>query len=456
MLLVLAALTAVANEKKMVTVIPIDTEIGSTSWRYLQKGFELADDNDADVVLLHMNTYGGTVEHADSMRSMILRSQRPVVVFIDNNAASAGALISIACDSIYMRKGANIGAATVVDQSGGAMPDKYQSYMRSIMRSTAQKHGKVKRLANDSTIVEEWFRDPLVAEAMVDPRTAVPYIDDDSTRVVTFTADEAVKYHFCEGIEETVDGVIKNRLGYQDYDMVTFEPSFIDVLVGFFGSGAVQAILIMIIVGGIYFELQSPGIGFPSLAAVVAAVLYFSPLYIDGLAQSWEILMFAVGILLLLLEIFVIPGFGISGILGIIFTFVSLFFAMIGNISPIDLGYTTSNDIMMAIIVIIIGFLLGVALILYVSHKIGSKGIMANTALNLEQKIEDGYIGVPVDLEKYIGATGVASTVLRPAGKVKMDGGEVVDAVSTGEFIDPDTPVKVVKYENTQLYVEKI
>ena len=191
------AILSMAATKKTVAVIPIDTEIGSASWRYLQKGFQQAAENNADVVILHINTYGGTVEHADSMRSMILRSKRPVVAFIDNNAASAGALISIACDSIYMRQGGNIGAATVVNETGEAMPDKYQSYMRSIMRSTAQKHGKVKRMRADSTVVTVWHRDPLVAEAMVDPRTVVPYIGDDSTRVVTFTAEEAVKYHFC-------------------------------------------------------------------------------------------------------------------------------------------------------------------------------------------------------------------------------------------------------------------
>ena len=448
-------LIAVAQNKK-VAVINIETEIGSTSWRYLSKGLAMANDANVDAVLLHLNTYGGTVEHADSMRTAILNFKRPVVAFIDNNAASAGALIAIACDSIYMRQGANIGAATVVGENGEAMPDKYQSYMRSMMRSTAQSHGKVTRMGADSVARSEWFRNPLIAEAMVDPRTMVPEIGDDSTRVVTFTAAEAMKHHFCEGIEESVTGVIEHRLGYDNCEVITYEPDFVDVLVGFFGSGAVQALLIMIIIGGIYFELQSPGIGFPSLAAVVAAVLYFSPLYIDGLAQSWEIIAFVLGVILLLLEIFVIPGFGIAGILGIVFVFVSLFFALIGNISPIDFGYTSSNDIVMAMLVVIAGFLLGVAVILYISHKIGSKGLLRDSALNLEQRIDEGYIGVPTDLSRYVGSKAVAHTVLRPSGKVKMADGKVIDAVSTGDFIDQGTAVCVVRYENTQLYVEKL
>ncbi|MGN0214538.1 MAG: nodulation protein NfeD [Muribaculaceae bacterium] len=452
--LAMMSVLAWSAEKKTVAVIPIDTEIGSTSWRYLQKGLSMADKKHADVVVLHINTYGGTVEHADSMRSAILASKRQIVAFIDNNAASAGALISIACDSIYMCQGANIGAATVVGASGEAMPDKYQSYMRSIMRSTAQSHGKVKRRGADGQWQEQWFRNPLIAEAMVDPRTSVPEIGDDSTRVVTFTASEALRYNFCEGIEQSVEGVIENRLGYSNYDVVTYEPSMVDILVGFFGSGAVQAILIMIIIGGIYFELQSPGIGFPSLAAIVAAVLYFSPLYIDGFAQNWEIIIFVLGVLLLLIEVFVVPGFGITGIAGIALILVSLFFALIQNVSPVDFGYATDGDVIWAMITVIAGFLLGVALIIYLSHKIGTKGIFRRSALLLEQRVDEGYIGVPCDMAAYVGSQAVAYTVLRPSGKVKMPDGRILDAVSTGEFIDSGTPVKVVRFENSQLYVE--
>lgn len=110
----------------------------------------------------------------------------------------------------------------------------------------------------------------------------------------------------------------------------------------------------------------------------------------------------------------------------------------------------------MAMLVVIAGFLLGVAVILYISHKIGSKGLLRDSALNLEQRIDEGYIGVPTDLSRYVGSQAVAHTVLRPSGKVKMADGKVIDAVSTGDFIDQGTAVCVVRYENTQLYVEKL
>jgi membrane-bound serine protease (ClpP class) len=132
-----------ANKKKLVYKLNIKQEITPGMWRQTQQAFEAADTLGADIILLHMNTYGGTVVDADSIRTRILQSTIPVYVFIDNNAASAGALISIACDSIYMRPGGSIGAATVVNQSGQAMPDKYQSYMRSTMRTTAEAKGKV-------------------------------------------------------------------------------------------------------------------------------------------------------------------------------------------------------------------------------------------------------------------------------------------------------------------------
>src|SRR5690606_36512542 len=112
----------------------------------------------ADRVLIRMNTFGGMVNFADSIRSRILDSPIPTIVYIDHNAASAGALISLACDKIYLSKGSSIGAASVVNQTGEIMPEKYQSYMRGLMRATADAKG----------------RDPRIAEAFVDPNVDLP------------------------------------------------------------------------------------------------------------------------------------------------------------------------------------------------------------------------------------------------------------------------------------------
>ena len=210
------------------------------------------------------------VNIADSMRTRILNSPIPVLAFIDNQAISAGALISIACDSIYMRTGGNIGAATVVDQTGAVVPDKYQSFMRSTMRATAESHGKDTIITGNDTIIK-WHRDPRIAEAMVDPRIVAEGIDD-STKVLTFTAEEAMANGYCEGLANNIPEVLA-KAGIKNYELVTYKPSGVDKLIGFLLSSVVQGILIMIMIGGIYFELQSPGIGFPLIVALTAAHL---------------------------------------------------------------------------------------------------------------------------------------------------------------------------------------
>ena len=134
-------------------VIKLHKDIDKSALRTITKGLEQAEANDADYCIIDMNTYGGAVDAADSIRNAILRAPMPVIAFINIQAASAGALISIACDSIYMNTGSSIGAATVVNGSGEVMPDKYQSFMRAMMRSTAESHGKVYEVDSDGDTV---------------------------------------------------------------------------------------------------------------------------------------------------------------------------------------------------------------------------------------------------------------------------------------------------------------
>jgi len=435
-------------KKAVIYKINIKTEINATSRIYLNNGLKEANELNTDAVLIHLNTYGGTVVDADSMRSAILYNPIPVHVFIDNNAASAGALIAIACKKIYMRRGANIGAATVVDGSSGeAMPDKYQSYMRSIIRSTAESHGQDTIVAGNDTIYR-WIRDPLVAEAMVDDRVYIPNVID-SGKVLTFTAQEAVKFGFCEGIAESVDEVITQHIGYNNYQLVEYKSTFYDNLKGFLMNPFFQAILIMIIIAGIYFELQTPGLGFPSIAAITAAILYFTPLYLDGFVQNWEIIVFILGIILLLLEIFVIPGFGVSGISGIILVVAGLFFAMINN-DYFTFKEVQIPDISRSLLTVLSGVLMGFIGILWLSSRIGEKGMFRKIALTTDLADSES---IDRETHNLIGKTGKTMTGLRPSGKVIIDN-EVYDAVSNQGFIDSGATVTVVKFENMQIYVE--
>ena len=330
LLLALCAVAALragdSSSRPLIYMFPIREPIMPSVERLTAKCLAEAREMGADAVLIQMNTYGGLVDAADSVRTALLGSPIPVWVWIDNQAASAGALIALAADSIYMRPGASIGAASVVDQSGRPMPDKFQSFMRAMMRATAESHGKVIERIDGGDTVWRWHRDPFVAEAMVGRSAG----DSTTLRVLTLTADEAVQRHFSEGSASSVAEVLQ-RAGVEDYTLYVYEPTTLDRVLGWLMNPVAQGIFIMLIIGGIYFELQTPGIGFPLVTAVLGAVLYFAPLYLEGVAQNWELLLFVVGLLLLAVEIFVLPGFGIAGVAGIAAVVTGLAFAAIDN-----------------------------------------------------------------------------------------------------------------------------
>lgn len=414
----------------------IDEEIAPPVWRKTKKAFKEAREMKADLILIHMNTYGGLLDAADSIRTKILKSRIPVYVFIDNNAASAGALISIACDSIYMVPGANIGAATVVDQSGKPLPDKYQSYMRSMMRSTAEASG----------------RDPQIAQAMVDPKIYVEGISD-TGQVLTFTASEALKNGFCEGIAESPEDVLK-LAKIKNYVVVKQQFTAIDNIIHFLINPFVSGILIMVIMGGIYFELQTPGVGFPLAAAVVAAMLYFAPLYLEGLAEHWEILLFLIGLILIALEIFVIPGFGVAGILGITFVVTGLTLSMIGNIG-FDFSGIALIKILTSFFIVVSSMFFAFVISMYLGKKVLTTTTFGHLALDTTQMASKGFTSSDKSYENMVGKNGIAKTILRPAGKVIIDG-DVYDATAEVAYIDKDEKIKVTGYQTSQLIVTKI
>jgi len=440
---------ATLSSGKTVYVFPIREEIARPAWRLTKKGLENARAVDADYILIHMNTYGGLLNSADSIRTALLHCDIPVMVFIDNNAASAGALISIACDSIYMRSGATIGAATVVNQTGEQVPDKYQSYMRAMMRATAEAHGKDTLVRDGDTLVR-WRRDPRIAEAMVDPRIQVPGISD-SGKVLTLTTDEALRLGYCEGKAESIEEVLK-KAGLGDSRVVRYEIKPVDRIIGFLASPAVSGILIMIIIGGIYFELRTPGIGFPLAAAVMAAILYFAPLYLEGLAQHWEIILFVVGLILIAVEIFAIPGFGVAGISGIILVITGLTLSLVDNIVFRFNPMLAVNMLLRSLFIVLVSSLLAIILSIWLTKKLAGSHRL-KLALNTELETAEGYVGVDQKIqEELTGKKGKAFTKLRPAGKVEIDG-EVYDAVAEMGFIDKDTPIVVTRQMHGQIYV---
>lgn len=415
----------------------IKEDIAPPVWLRTQKAFAEAEEMNADLILIHLNTYGGMVLTADSISTKILNSRIPVIVFIDNNAASAGAWISISADSIYMRKGARIGAATVVTQDAQALPDKYQSYMRSSMRATAEAKG----------------RDPNIAEAMVDPDVFIEGISD-SGKVLTFTTTEAVRHGYCEGVAETVDEVVR-LYGITDYEIINQELTALDKVIGFLVTPMISGLLIMLIIGGIYFEMQTPGVGFPLAAAVTGAVLYFAPLYLEGLAEHWEILLFITGVILLAVEIFAIPGFGVSGILGITLIITGLALSMIDNVQ-FDFSGVNTGAVFMSFSIVITSIFLALLISYFLTVNIfgHSTRLFGQLSLDAEQKAEMGYTTMETGLQALIGSSGIAHTMLRPAGKIEIDDIQYDATAETG-YINKGEKVIVTDYGNAQLIVRK-
>ena len=440
-----------SQDRLRVYTFEITENIAPPAWRLTQRAFEEAESLKVDLIIIRMNTYGGMLNSADSIRTKILNSKIPVWVFIDNNAASAGALISIACNSIYMRPGSSIGAATVVDQSGEVVPDKYQSFMRSMMRATSESHGRDTIVSGNDTIIR-WHRDPHIAEAMVDPSIYIEGISD-TGKVLTFTTEEAERHGFCEGQAENIEEVLE-KAHIENYEILKHEYTTLDKIIGLLLNPIVSGILIMVLVGGIYFELQSPGIGFPLAAAAVAAVLYFAPLYLEGLAQNWELLIFIIGIILIAVEMFAIPGFGVAGVAGILLMITGLTLAMVDNF-VFELEWNIAfAEVVKKFVIVVASMFISLILSLYLGKQMFTSKAFAGLALDRDLDVDDGFLAVDSQPGELVGKTGIAESVLRPSGKVLI-GDEIYDAVSEYGFINKDENIRVLKYMQGQLYVVK-
>ncbi len=422
-------------QKTKVMVMDIKSEIDPRTNRYVELALSHAEKIEAGIVIIEMDTYGGILTDAKEIVDRIMRFKKPIWVFINSDAASAGALISIACDSIYMSPGATIGAATVVTGTGEKAPDKYQSYMRSIMRSTAEENG----------------RNPKIAEGMVDEALVIDSIKQQG-QVITFSTSEALKYGFCEAKVQSIEEILK-RNKVEGYELVKFELQADDKVIAFFLNPFISGLLILVIIGGIYFELQTPGVGFPLFAAGIALILYLVPYYLNGLAENWEIIALFIGLGLIAVEIFVLPGFGVAGIAGISLTVGSLILIMLNN-DAFDFNFVPANDILYAIAATFGGMLGGMALLFFGGAKLSETKFFKRVALMDTQERSEGF-AVHAANESLKGKRGTAYTVLRPGGKVMIDG-QLYDGYTRGEYIDKGDVIEVLDDETTSIRVKRI
>ena len=433
MLCLSAAMLAYGSDSlKVFYRIRLDRDIDKSAQRLVVEGLGRASEANADYILLDLDTYGGAVDAADSIRSAILRCETPVLAYVNMQAASAGALISIACDSIYMKTGSSIGAATVVDQTGKVMPDKYQSFMRGMMRSTAQATG----------------RDPQVAEAMVD-----------TAHVLSLTPQEAIQAGYCEGVYETEVEVMEAVADGKEFTVRNMEDdlTWLDRLIDLLLNPLLQSIFMMMIIGGIFVEIRTPGIGLPLVTAILGALLYFAPGYIGNLAEHWEILLFVIGLILIGVELFVIPGFGVCGILGILCVVVALALSMVDNIEFYRWdGSINLRPLIKPLGLVVFSATAAVFGSVWLVRKLYPTRSFDHIALRQEMKSEEGFVGVVSGLEPLIGEEVTVFTDMRPSGKVQTGDGKIIEAtLKFGGFASKGDRLRVVSAEQGRVYCDR-
>ena len=428
-LLLLISSTLLPQKKVFVAVIESEIDLGLAP--YVRRVVSEAEKENADAIVFKINTFGGRVDAATQIKDAILSTNILTIAFINNRAISAGSLIALSCNKIAMVEGSSIGATTVVDQTGKKQSEKYQSYMRSEMRATAERNGRRKD----------------IAEGMVDERVVIEGLVD-STQLITLTSEEAYNYGIADTLVNDIDKLL-SAFNLKSANKIEINQNWAEAVVRFLNNPIITSILIMIGFFGLLAEIKSPGWGVPGTAGLVALTLFFGTSYILQLASVIEIIMFIIGVALILLEIFVIPGFGIAGISGIILVFASLFFSLVGGDPFLDFELVSR-----AIIQLSISLVLALVLIFVLAKYLPKTSIFNKFVLSVSEKSVDGFSSHSF-AEDLIGAEGIALTTLRPAGTAEINGRRV-DVMTESEYVEKGKKIKVLAVDGIRVLVKEV
>lgn len=403
--------------------VPVVGEIELGLAPFIERSVREAERAGAAAVILDIDTPGGRVDAAERIADAVSDAAVPVYAYVNRRAFSAGALISLATQRIYMRSGAVIGAATPIVGTGEKAPEKIVSAMRSEMRALAEARGL----------------DPRIAEAMVDEDIEIPGVVEKG-KLLTLTTEEAVELGYARAAEE-LDDVMRD-IGVAGAPIVSVEVNWAERVVRFLSSHLVAPLLLSLGFIGLLIELKTPGFGLAGGAGLLALALFFGSHWLIGLAGWEEVILFAAGVILLVVEIFLIPGFGLFGLGGIAALVVSIFLSLIGNLPTVTLQELAGASLVLSATVMV--FLVTAwALLrnLARSVRLARSGILLDT----EESRETGYLSA-APRRDLVGTTGVALTDLRPSG-TGVFGEERVDVVSESEWIEAGTPIRVVLSE---------
>ena len=328
------------NNNPKVYVIPIQNTIDLGIPAFVNRAVNAAENNDATLLVFEINTFGGRVDAATQIKDAISSTDIQTVAFINKRAISAGSLISLSCDKIYMTPGATIGATSVVDMSGEKQSEKSQSYMREEMGATAESSGK----------------NVTIARGMVDEELSFEYlvVEGDSVKVddiegrkegklITLTTELALKYKIADGESESIEEIIAD-LNIENYDIITLDENWSEDLVRFLTDPVVSSLLTTFGTIGIISELYSAGWGIGGTIGIVCLTLALGAGYLTKLASATDLLIIFSGLALLLIEFLAIPGFGIFGIAGLVILFYGLYLLLIPEVPVSDEIYREALD----------------------------------------------------------------------------------------------------------------
>lgn len=427
-----------------VVVVPISGTIDLGLVPFVERA--LAEHPDAAAVVLDVDTHGGRVDAAVQIRDTVLESDVPVVAWIDRRAISAGALISLAADHIVFSPGASMGAATPVTIESGEMQavgEKVVSYMRAEMRATAEATG----------------RDGDLAEAMVDADIEIDGVVPEG-KLLTLTTEQAVELGVADAVATNLDEVL-TELGLSKATTVEHSENWAESFARFITDPTVSGLLMSLGMLGIMVELYSPGFGIPGTVGVTSLLLFFFGHTTVALVGWEEVILLAVGMVALLLEAFVIPGFGVAGVLGIVCVVSALALSMVG--APLDVAWDLGSapggllasferaSLAAALTVVV----MGIVIWLFPKDALPSWLVLRSSIGDHAPGTVSATEGATRDhgpRTELVGAKGTAATDLRPSGKARIDG-EIVDVVSLHEYIRVGTPVVVSEVAGMRVVV---
>lgn len=443
----------------------------------------------ANYIILEIGTYGGLVKSADDISKYLILDLSPkarTVAYINTEAISAGAMISVSCQDIIMRNNTTIGDCAPI-QMGNKLEDvereKAESFIRATFQRAAQannypdalleamvsRHKKVWRIRNIKTDAYEFCEDEKLPkdDKLYDLKNKE--LIDSENEILTLTAARAKEYGIARAVVNDINEAIaflaqRDNVKFSP-KLLRLEPNWSEQLVRMLNHPTVSGILFMIAMLGVYIELKTPGIGLPGLVAVICFAIIFGSRFLVGMATWWEIAVFAVGIILLTLEIFVIPGFGIAGVLGILFILLSLFAILVPN-RPDELPWPKydfdniqwqllSNGAW-AFTLGFGGFLILAYILAKFLPKTGPFGGLVLAPAEKGPVMEIDATAPPKTESKLkTGQVGITITKLRPAGQARF-GDAIVDVVAEGDFTEKDKKVKIIRIEGNRVVVRQI